>query len=557
MKKLVCMALSAALLAGSMPAYAADYITKVPHTFTARVGTTEFTKDGAAQPLDVAIYTKNGYTMLPLRTFMNAVLQIHPKNMIWDGKKQTATVLYGAYILIFDLKNNTILKNGEALPVWGKMEVKDGRIFVPLRNWSGILQSIGYLMEEGDITWDGTTKLATVRAVEQKLDPSNGLEKPALSGKGAQASYAVALSTQYDEIEPLGDGYFLAQKYTGETNVGLGVSMGGRENVRYLLDSKGKVLQTYDTGTDNYMEDGGERTFLVGRNTENGFGNGAIDWEGNTVIPVVYLYVDFFSEGLAAVRDEKNDMGYVNRKGEPVIPTQFQTTRAFSDGLAVVEKKDDTYAYIDKTGKIVIDASKYRYVDSFSEGMARVWKVEGNTRRCGFIDKTGKEVIPCQYRWAGYFRNGVTYASDAEGKNWLIDQTGKKLKLIAEGNYLVYVDDDMSNPNQQKNGVAIVEDIVDLPNGEHDHVRRYFDETGELSYETYLLKAGLSEGLAPYRDEKTKKYGYVNESGAWVIAPAFDVAEKFEDGYAVVQNEITLADGTKDVEWGIIRNPNR
>ena len=42
-----------------------------------------------------------------------------------------------------------------------------------------------------------------------------------------------------------------------------------------------------------------------------------------------------------------------------------------------------------------------------------------------------------------------------------------------------------------------------------------------------------------------------------MIAPAFDVAEKFEDGYAVVQNEITLADGTKDVEWGIIQNPNR
>ena len=87
----------------------------------------------------------------------------------------------------------------------------------------GILQSIGYLMEEGDITWDSTTRLATIRAVEQKLDPSNGLEKPTLSGKGAQASYTMALTTQYDEIEPLGDGYFLAQKYTGETNVGLGV----------------------------------------------------------------------------------------------------------------------------------------------------------------------------------------------------------------------------------------------------------------------------------------------------------------------------------------------
>ena len=547
MKKLVCMALSAALLAGSVPAYAADYITKVPHTFTARVGTTEFTKDGAAQPLDVAIYTKNGYTMLPLRTFMNAVLQIHPKNMIWDGKKQTATVLYGAYILIFDLKNNTILKNGEALPVWGKMEVKDGRVFVPLRNWSGILQSIGYLMEEGDITWDSTTKLATVRAVEQKLDPSNGLEKPTLSGKGAQASYAVALSTQYDEIEPLGDGYFLAQKYMGETNIGLGQTVGSDRNVRYLLDHKGTVLQTYNNGTDNYMEDGGERTFLVGRNTENGFGNGAIDWEGNTVIPFVYLYVDFFSEGLAAVRDEKNDMGYVNREGEPVIPTQFQTTRAFSDGLAVVEKKDDTYAYIDKTGKIVIDASKYRYVDFFSEGMARVWKVEGNTRRCGFIDKTGKEVIPCQYDWVGHFIDGVTYVLQNQ-QLWTMDKTGKKLNYLTDAAHsLSYASDD----------ILKVEKIIDFPGGDHEHMNTYYDKTGELSYETYLLKAGLSEGFAPYRDEKTKKYGYVNESGAWVIAPAFDVAEKFEDGYAVVQNEITLADGTKDVEWGIIRNPNR
>ena len=553
MKKLVCMALSAALLAGSVPAYAADYITKVPHTFTARVGTTEFTKDGEAQPLDVAIYIKDGYTMLPLRTFMKAALG-EKSQMAWDNETKAATVAFGGNLIRFSIKENTIAKNGKDLPVWGKMEVKDGRVFVPLRNWSGILQSIGYLMEEGDITWDSTTKLATVRAVEQKLDPSNGLEKPALSGKGAQASYAVALTTQYDEIEPLGDGYFLAQKYTGETNVGLGVSMGGRENVRYLLDSKGKVLQTYDTGTDNYMEDGGERTFLVGRNTENGFGNGAIDWEGKTVIPFIYNSVEPFSEGLAAVSD-KNGTGFVNRNGEVVIPLQFEEAEPFSDGLAVVRKKDNTYAYIDQTGKIAIDASQYSAVFPFYEGLAMVRS--NATRKAGFIDKTGKEVIPCQYQWAGYFRNGATYASDTEGKNWLIDKAGKKLKWIADAEYLVYADDKMTKPNQQKNGMAMTEEIVNLPDGDHEHVRRYFDKTGELSYETYLLKAGLSEGLAPYRDEKTKKYGYVNESGTWVIAPAFDAAERFQDGYAVVANEIKLADGTKDVEWGIIRNPNR
>ena len=556
MKKIFCMALSAALLAGSMPAYAAEesLFTKTPHTFTAKVGTMEFTKDGEAQPLDVPIYIKDGYTMLPLRTFMKAALG-EKSQMAWDNETKAATVALGGNLIRFSIKENTIAKNGKDLPVWGKMEVKDGRVFVPLRNWSGILQSIGYLMEEGDITWDSTTKLATVRAVEQKLDPSNGLEKPTLSGKGAQASYAVALSTQYDEIEPLGDGYFLAQKYMGETNIGLGQTVGSDRNVRYLLDHKGTVLQTYNNGTDNYMEDGGERTFLVGRNTENGFGNGAIDWEGNTVIPFVYLYVDFFSEGLAAVRDEKNDMGYVNRKGEVVIPLQFEEAKPFSDGLAVVKKKDGTYAYIDKTGKIVIDASKYSSALPFYEGLAMVRSRD--THKAGFIDKTGKEVIPCQYRWAGYFRNGATYASDAEGKNWLIDQTGKKLKWIADAEYLVYADDRMTKPNQQKNGMAMTEEIVNLPDGDHEHVRRYFDETDEISYETYRLKKGLSEGLAPYWDATAKKYGYVNESGTWVIAPAFDAAERFQDGYAVVANEIKLADGTKDVEWGIIQNPNR
>ena len=544
MKKLVCMALSAALLAGSVPAYAADYITKVPHTFTAKVGTTQFTKDGEAQPLDVAIYTKNGYTMLPLRTFMNAVLQIHPKNMIWDGKKQTATVLYGAYILVFDLKQNKITMNGESLPIWGKMEVKDGRVFVPLRNWSGILQSIGYLMEEGDITWDSTTKLATVRAVEQKLDPSNGLEKPALSGKGAQASYAVALSTQYDEIEPLGDGYFLAQKYTGRTNVGLGETVDSYKNVRYLLDSNGKVLQTYDTQMDVTMSNGGEQTFQVGRNTGNG--RGAIDWEGNTVIPFLYYPIEQFSEGMAVVTD-KNGKGFVNRSGALVVPTQYEEAEAFSDGLAVVKKTDGTYAYIDQTGKIVIDASKYRYVDYFSEGMARVWKIEGDTRKYGFIDQTGKEIIPCQYDWVGHFIDGITYVLQDQ-QLWTMDKTGKKLNYLTDAEHsLSYASDD----------ILKVEKILDFPGGDHEHMNTYYDKNGEISYETYLLKAGLSEGLAPYRDEKTKKYGYVNESGAWVIAPAFDVAEKFEDGYAVVQNEITLADGTKDVEWGIIKNPNK
>lgn len=81
MKKLVCMALSAALLAGSVPAYAADYITKVPHTFTAKVGTMEFTKDGAVQPLDVPIYIKGLYHAAPAHLYEGGVGREKPNGL--------------------------------------------------------------------------------------------------------------------------------------------------------------------------------------------------------------------------------------------------------------------------------------------------------------------------------------------------------------------------------------------------------------------------------------------------------------------------------------------
>ncbi len=61
------------------------------------------------------------------------------------------------------------------------------------------------------------------------------------------------------------------------------------------------------------------------------------------------------------------------------------------DGLAVVNK-DGKWGFIDKTGKVVIPL-QYDYASNFSEGLALV-KKDGKS---GFVDKTGKAVIPLQY----------------------------------------------------------------------------------------------------------------------------------------------------------------
>ena len=155
MKKLVCMALSAALLAGSVPAYAADYITKVPHTFTARVGTTEFTKDGAAQPLDVAIYTKNGYTMLPLRAAVKA-FDREPTKVDWNAGEKEVTILKGNVYFQMKAGEKKMLYGGNPLETSGELEIVNGRAFLPMRDWAKIFGA-------EKILWNDETKTATLK----------------------------------------------------------------------------------------------------------------------------------------------------------------------------------------------------------------------------------------------------------------------------------------------------------------------------------------------------------------------------------------------------------
>ena len=100
----------------------------------------------------------------------------------------------------------------------------------------------------------------------------------------------------------------------------------------------------------------------------------------------------------------------------------------WSDGLASV-KLNNKYGYIDKTGKEVIPL-KYDGVDvlfnSFEEGLVRV-ELNG---KYGFIDKTGKEVIPLKYDFVGdtfdSFREGLARV-ELNGKYGFIDKTGKEV----------------------------------------------------------------------------------------------------------------------------------
>ncbi len=140
---------------------------------------------------------------------------------------------------------------------------------------------------------------------------------------------------------------------------------------------------------------------------------GFADTTGEIVIAMVYSDVMKFTEGLAAVKVTESDDGwaYINTKGELAIDMQFAEAYPFSDGLAAVGKKIENavnveaglkFGFIDKTGKVVIPY-RYDYVALFCDGLALV----RNGDLYGYINKKGEEVIKIQYADAKNFQNGV------------------------------------------------------------------------------------------------------------------------------------------------------
>lgn len=83
--------------------------------------------------------------------------------------------------------------------------------------------------------------------------------------------------------------------------------------------------------------------------------------------------------------------------------------------------KDGKWGFADEAGNVVIPC-KWKFAWSFSEGLARVY---GDNGKYGFIDKTGKVVIPCKWKLAGSFSEGLAYVEDDNGKYGFIDKTGK------------------------------------------------------------------------------------------------------------------------------------
>lgn len=148
---------------------------------------------------------------------------------------------------------------------------------------------------------------------------------------------------------------------------------------------------------------------------------------GKIIIPFEYLDMGNYSEGLLAVEDLNEKWGFIDLKRNTIIPFTYDGAGDFSEGLAAVLKKTGEFVrtnfwervpltncgYIDKTGKVVIPF-KFRSsfildICKFSEGLAVQGISEGTlwANRFGYIDKKGEWVVEPIYNDAEPFENGL------------------------------------------------------------------------------------------------------------------------------------------------------
>lgn len=215
--------------------------------------------------------------------------------------------------------------------------------------------------------------------------------------------------------------------------------------------------------------------------SEDGFAE-FIDREGKAVFGTRFSNennVEEFVNGLArvSVKGKEGSSGQVliNRAGKIVVaPHPDQNIELGRDGVAVV-RRDNRFRLIDGTGRTLFEVSgeesylgllgeglasferpgkgmglvdvrsgrivagpiaAWSGIGKFSEGLASLQlrlPGKGGEYRAGYIDRSGKLVIPTKFGSAEEFRGGVALVDEGDGRSGLIDRSGNWLHKPREG----------------------------------------------------------------------------------------------------------------------------
>ncbi len=184
----------------------------------------------------------------------------------------------------------------------------------------------------------------------------------------------------------------------------------------------------------------------------------------------------------------------------------------------------------DSDGTILVPALYDYVITSFSEGVTQA----GLKGKWGFVDKTGKEVIPLMYEDATKFSEGVASVK-LNGKWGVIDASGQEVIPIVNTFFIGNFTEGLAPAEMSGNPTTLY--------GKWGYV----DKTGrEVIPFTYEWAGPFSNGYAYVK--LNDKWGFVDKTGKEVIPLIYEDAAKFSEGAASVK---------LNGKWGAVDNTGK
>lgn len=223
-----------------------------------------------------------------------------------------------------------------------------------------------------------------------------------------------------------------------------------------------------------------------------------------------------FSEGLARFY-RKRKWGFFNKKGEIVVEARFDEVMDFSEGHAAV-RTGWPWGFIDSSGNLKIKP-RFGWVRSFSQGLAQFCVYRNHAPFAGYIDKTGRIVIPAIYeRTKAFSDNLAAVMIRGQGKWGYIDKTGKSV-IKAEFEDALPFSQGLAGVAKPARGIA---------GGRWG----FIDTRGKYAIaSTYEKVRPFSEGLAAVKTNG--KWGFIDKRGKMVVKAEFDDVGSHARGVAL------------------------
>lgn len=255
------------------------------------------------------------------------------------------------------------------------------------------------------------------------------------------------------------------------------------------------------------------------------------------VIEPKYLQASRFDNGVAVVQGENGLFLLINDRGVE-ISKPYDRIDSFQDGMARVVS-NGWLGFINRTGKEVVPLAYEDEVESvFKDGMAKVSKSLHDGKKWGFINKEGEEVVPISYEYVDDFYSGMAMYEDPGNGFGFINRKGEKV-IPADPNNKITQAVNFGNSDRtliKRNGVVLLIDKKGTV------IKKYrYDEIG-WRYEKVIMVG--QEG----------KWGFIDYDGKTVAPLMYD-----EDEWGDMPFRKGLGLGVVSIngKWGVINQQNQ